>query len=349
MAWDYDRLAQTVVEALPGKVSERDVIGAFDALADNGVPVKAGPALAPVVKAMLEFRDSTEPSEPTEHSSHTRYAQAPPDWRLYSHRIMESYRNEQQKILTVFSRAEPLSSWQDIAPLIEAMAGSQQKVGAWGRLPYPVSPAAGNDLSYWKETTVYSGVENPFGRDFLGRPQVDLSLPVAPLFRLIETARRIEAETGLQAFKAIAFLLADEPVTLPWIEVSMKLHGVERGMEVDVHIGTTEVKPEEVRAAYQRFLSEHALRISGIARFGARRSIEGKPLLYARRRTEDKTRAMVAYVDEYRRAKGISGNMPAGGWKDVRERFNTERGDECGTYGSDGSMRVQYSRATRGA
>lgn len=331
-----------------GEVSRWDCWAALTSLRAARVPVQSGlpdkprGKLAAIVRAMVDFRDGVDADgDETARERSARDEAGPPDWRLYSHALLsQGFEADRERILAVFGRDEPLGSWTDVAPLIEALAETQVREGFTLPLKYPARGAAGERVSH--QVLAWSGLDKPFAPDALGRAVVDLDLPVAPLFRLAETARRIEVRTCLPQSVAVSWLLTDEDVSLPWIRSSVRLHGPSRGLSFVIEVGTPAVRPDEVRSAYERLLSDTRQNEREIQEIGRRRHV--RP--YVRGRTHNKTAEMVDFVSAYRRERKITGAMPQGEWQKVLDAFSDAH-PEYEPYGGKESIRVAFTRAVK--
>ena len=330
-------------------VSQEDARGAIRALCAAGFTLDAlakyPPTAALTVVAMVRFRGDEEPPDPIARPASS--ADGPPDWRLYSRRIMDTYRPGQAAVLGALQTAT-LPSVQVIAPYVEALGAAQSKVGVWSYLWYPVG-----DGSMAHQLTVFSGIESPWGSDWKGARVIDLSLPVSPLFRLAEEARRIARGTGLWEADAVAFLLADVDVTLPWIQCAPVYHGGGRGLTVEIHVGSTTARPAEVAAAYEVFLARHDRTIRGMEIAGKRTAHWPRPnhaTPYVRGRITGKTDEIVRFVNSYRRERNITGSMPGGEWAKVCTAFNEhwhrDHPDDAPIKAN--SIRVMYTNAKKG-
>jgi hypothetical protein len=293
----------------------------------------------------------------------------PADWRIHSREVMRVYQWEQTEMLAVFGLDKPVH-WTQIAPLLEGMCERQDRKGDHVWLDYPAfanMPVGDGRDRVIRSIPVWPGyTRDEFNKALWSAPTVeednpdsdlDLTglLPDQPLDRLARTSKRIAESTGILQSEAVAFLLAGEDVVLPWIRVEVAYRGFAGATQVTLTIGTTEVRPDEVRAEYERarladplpdyrdaFDSDTADWLRGLFRSDI-------PVpTYVRRPIPEKTAAMLAFVDRYKTDEGLQ-RMTAEDWDACNDAFDIEYAGTYEKYGSGETLRTAYSRAKRRA
>lgn len=269
-----------------------------------------------------------------EAAGETRNVGSPPaDWRIHSREVLAQFRKHQAVALAVLGLDEP-TPLDSVEPRLSGLWGGQSTVGDVLDLPLPPSKWA--EGYSWRLVPVFSGLEV---EDSEGLS----SLPVQPLYRLAQLSRRIAHRTGITQQEAVAFLVADEDVTLPWIRATVDERPLAGADGVTLVIGTMEVRPDEVRAAYEQVRADRET-----AAQGPQGMLIEVPMLfepaYVRRPIPDKTAALIAFVDKYRADRALQ-SMSEADWETCNRAFGVEYRGTYKAYGNGQSMRSMYSRA----
>lgn len=334
------------------RVSEAEVRHMHDILTARGMGTAKDPRIvARLMGAMLEYsREGQQGS-----AASPGFPQPPSDWIVYSSEVMDAYRDEQRMVLGLFGMERPLGSDSEIEPLIRDFERAHnQLVGTPADLVFPSGETGTSYAEAW------SGVsESEFRDDDLWRHPSLASAMFQPLFSLARISARISDAEGITQEQAVSFLLANTPVTLPWINVSVR--GASRGnrKRVTIALGSTEVRPDEVAAAYRLGLSQHVERMADVegalgsellsslrqhAADAQEHSAEKDASTYSRSRITARVAAMVTFVDAWRREHHVDGEMPRGGWALVSAEFEERYRGEHKPFAPN-NMKAQYRDA----
>lgn len=290
-------------------------------------------------------------------------AEPPADWRIHSREVMQTFKRDQAQMLPVFGLSRPIHR-SEIAPLIQAMQKREEVRGSpptW--LNYPEVTHVGGAAGVQERiqlASVWPGYTDDEVFEALLHENERTSAvnmpPPQPLYRLALTADDVADMTGISQSEAVAFLLADEDVMLPWIRARRRYRQWTGAIEITLTIGTTEVRPEEVRAAYERVRSDllggpeeperrPLVPLEQMVKTGL---VESDPPTYTRRPVPDKTAAMLAFVDKYKADRPWQ-RMTAADWDECNEAFGAEYAGTYEKYKTGETLRTAYSHRKRAA
>lgn len=238
----------------------------------------------------------------------------PGDWRVYSRQVLDAHHETRHRILGLFGREAPFPTWNEALSFLERTMKAAPQEGRWRQLD--LRDANGMVVTF----AVYDGLSD---RD------ADEDVPRPPLFELAGESLSLARSLRVAQHQIIAWLMADEPFTLPWITGHLAENRSTGTTTATLHIMSTEAHPEEVASAYDQL------------RHLDMRPIQPGPLSrpYKRSRTTDRLGAMVAFVDAY---KASSGAKRVESWPALAEAFS-EQHPEYKPFKPE-SMRVQYSQ-----
>jgi len=194
---------------------------------------------------------------------------APPWWRLYCYRVSEPYLPLRAEVRERLGLEEPLELSYLGVWVRTAFAHSQLYARTipnndYAVLRFPTSSAPGvariarlalseQDAAMLRAHALLSERLAGKGRDAGPPPKVG-EPEISPLWWLWRHAAKIAQETGAAEEAAVAFLVCDEPLVLPWLEVRTVEYGARVGFELSV--GTPAVSPEAVASAYAAAVTE---------------------------------------------------------------------------------------------
>lgn len=226
----------------------------------------------------------------------TRKVEPPASWRLFSQQVLDRYRPTQRLMLGLFGLGAdgPLAEPDEIAPLLDSYAETQDTQGATMFLEFPAG----------FRRTVFSGN----------------SRHSAPLYALAENVSAICNAEGFRAPDVVEFLLADQEIVLPWIDVRLAPRAVEGRSAVHITVGSESARPEEVADAYSSALvSFDAVFLKALAA-----DTESGLVPYTRSRVTNRIATMVTFVNAWKRDQGLKAEsqMPSGKWPEVAAAFS---------------------------
>ena len=350
------KLQEGVEELLRGIGAKRTTLSAEEFRAAVSVVRRWMPqATADELRKQLTVHFLANEALPTPRN----VGEPPADWRIHSREVMRTFKRDQAQMLPVFGLDRPIRR-SEIAPLIQAMQKREEVRGGphvW--LNYPevahVGGAAGvqeriQRASVWPGYTDDEVLEALLLED--ERTGAVNMPPPQPLYRLALTADDIADMTGISQSEAVAFLLADDDVMLPWIRAQGRYRQWTGAIEITLTIGTTEVRPEEVRAAYERVRSDPfggpeepgrrpLVPLEQMVKTGL---VESGPPTYVRRPVPEKTAAMLAFVDKYKADGGLQ-RMTAADWDACNDAFGVEYANTHERFNTGATLRSAYSRA----
>jgi len=333
---ETDRLRSTIEERLLERGAKDGQINADEFRAACSVyrqVVQTEPAL--VNALMLHFMARQAATTAVNVGS------PPADWRIHSREVMAQFRKHQAVVLALLEleAPAPLSS---VESRLWGMWNSQMCVGEALDLPLPPHQwyEGAPRSSTWRRVPVFQGrVAND--------DEEDAYLPVQPLYRLAQMAAHIAYRTGITPQEAVAFLVADEDVILPWIRATVDERPLTGTDGVTLVIGTTEVRPEEVRAAYEQVRADRD-KASKVPEGMLIAVINPFEPAYSRRPIPEKTAALIAFVDKYMRDRGLH-KMTAEDWDACNKEFGEKYSGTYEAYGKGETMRTAYARAKKRA
>lgn len=195
---------------------------------------------------------------------------APPWWRLYCHRVSEPYLSLRAEVQERLGLEEPVELGRLGVWMRTEFASSQIHARTipnndYTVLRYPLSSGqtgiariARLALSEQEAGALRAHAALAKARASKGRetgPPPETGEPeTSPLWWLWWHAANIAKETGAEEAAAVAFLVCDEPLVIPWLEVRT----VERGQGVgfELLVGGPAVSPEAVVSAYAAAVAE---------------------------------------------------------------------------------------------
>ena len=345
------RLQEEVEKLLRGHRARRTTLSAEEFRASFRVVEKWAPqATADELRQFMTVHFLAD-----EAMSESRNVGEPPaHWRLHSREVMAQFKRYQPYMLAMFGREKPFPL-SLIAPAVEYFAVHQRPVGEPEWLHYPVvANSGGGDGGIRPQMTVvfpgYTRVEELNQEEAMNdRESVTVfdapSLPPAqPLYRLAGRARDIADKTGISQSEAVGFLLADTDVVLPWIRAQICSLAWTGATGVTLTIGTTEVRPDEVRAAYEQVRADPS---SGFKEPEPWLIEEVTPFpTYVRRPIPEKTAAMLAFVDKYKADEGLQ-RMTAADWDECNDSFGVEYAGTYEKYKTGETLRTAYAHRKR--
>jgi hypothetical protein len=197
-------------------------------------------------------------------------AEAPPWWRLYCHRVSEPYMSRRAEVQERLGLEEPLTVEYLGVYMRTAFAYSQIHAR---RIPNNMDevlrfPLGSGQTGYLRiarlavpedDAVMLRAAEalnerraqvgkKPVSLPSLGQPQI------SPYWWLWHHAATIAQETGAEDAAAVAFLVCNEPLVIPWLEVRT----IERGQGVgfELSVGTPAVNADVVASAYAAAVAE---------------------------------------------------------------------------------------------
>lgn len=177
----------------------------------------------------------------------TYRAVVPERWRRKSEILLDQYRDMKLEVLQAFGRQQPFV----LAELDHVLSDfAAQTVGARGVLTgiqYPLGAGGIGNVVF----THVDPPQYPTGiiEDETAWPLAYASWRTAqPLSHLRIMAKRLGRDTGLDLAGAVAYLLTDEQVVLPWLSIAERQGAL--GPRFTIAIGSVDVSAEDVRDAY---------------------------------------------------------------------------------------------------
>jgi hypothetical protein len=204
----------------------------------------------------------------------------PPDWWAHeSDLVLESLLSEQDEALRLFGLRNPLPM-ADLPVLIKEWAAEERIEGDHAVLPYPVPSKRDRDTILVAEQLIFRGVHTDEFVKRGGRGRLlpwhslsemtdeamrgaDKALAWAEsgeqrLWRLHQQAIQIHRRAGFGIDQAVGFLLCDLRQARPWVNIQAGQFN-ERWF-FKIAVGTPDVSPDVLAAAYGRYLEEQGLR-----------------------------------------------------------------------------------------
>jgi len=208
----------------------------------------------------------------------------PPEWWVKeSNLILESQREFQQEALGLFGLEEPLAI-NELGAFLKEQVALERAEGDPAEFLYPVPARRDPESFYAVSQLIFRGFNTA---EFVTRGGRGRTLPFSAseelnedvlrqaqkaadwaqthtqrLWRLYELANEMHRRAGFGVDQAVGFLLCDLRVVRPWINIrpGWFLSGKTERWFFKIDVGTPEVSPEALAAAYGRFLEDFGLR-----------------------------------------------------------------------------------------
>lgn len=275
---------------------------------------------------------------------------APERWKAHSRQVLSRYVHEQRQVLYrlrripgskyfQFSNMVPKDlepgdfvSPEELEACLLALERDGRQEGERDSLAYLV-PGDGRRKKFLEFHTGSQPGRIAWGPDAAN-----------PLFDVKIAAEKLVGETGLREEDAVAFLLCNSEVTLPWLDLNIVLDNSVRGPRFRLRIGSPHVPVAEVERLYRR-AREYAL-----GEMHSPENYRSGVQVFARdfdqflaepprpRGTQRSARAMLMAFVEDMRAAGLS-------WQSVWEEWNAFAPYEA--FGSVSILQNVYYRARK--
>lgn len=210
---------------------------------------------------------------PEKRTARVSEVAAPPWWRLYCHRVSEPYMPLRAEMLERLRLDAPLTVEYLGVYIRTEFASSQihaqtipKNDYAFLRFPIVADPAGRvgvmriarlavpeDDAGMLAATVALNKRREQVGKEPVSLPS--LGTPTtSPYWWLWWHAANIARDTGATEEAAVAFLVCDQPLHLPWLEVRTVERG--RGVDFELSVGSPAVSADAVASAYAAAVAE---------------------------------------------------------------------------------------------
>lgn len=220
--------------------------------------------------------------QPADGSASRTTGEPPSWWRKESDLVLETFRDLQLEALDLFGLERPLEL-ATLGEFLRDQASLERVEGDPALLRYPVPARSNPELMYSESLRIFRGAS---AAEFLTRGGVLDPVPAAALtdesvrahsqalswmqartqrlWRLNELAERMNKRAGFGVEQAVGFLLCDLRIERPWIQIRPGWFISDKSERwfFKIDVGTTEVSPEALAAAYGRFLLDFGIKPS---------------------------------------------------------------------------------------